>query len=107
VRQWFYQQYVGADLFTNYRVERQYGTFSADDRLNFSVNFYDDGEILRYRGGQITVQATKSAVILKISKSIVTLSGTHGTHVAAIAAANFPEDPKINGVAPGAQIVSL
>ena len=69
----------------SFNVERQFDSFDSHSLLNFSVNLYDEGNTL----------------------SIVTLAGTHGTHVAAIAAAHHPDDPSVNGVAPGAQIVSL
>ena len=69
---------------TNYRDCRQHGTFSAADALNFAVNIYDEGDTL----------------------SLVVDAGSHGTHVAGIAAAHHPEDPALNGIAPGAQIVS-
>ncbi|PRW39066.1 Tripeptidyl-peptidase 2 isoform A [Chlorella sorokiniana] len=69
---------------TNYRAKRQWGTFSAEDACNFALNIYDNGDIL----------------------SIVVDAGSHGTHVAGITAAHHPEDPALNGIAPGAQIVS-
>lgn len=74
-----------ATLYTDYKREYQYGTFNHNSSLNFSVNFYDDGEVL----------------------SIVTLAGSHGTHVAAITGAYHPDEPVLNGVAPGIRIVSL
>ncbi|CAG8454666.1 15829_t:CDS:10 [Acaulospora morrowiae] len=75
----------GQPPLTDYRKERQYHTFSQEDMLNFSVNIYDDGDTV----------------------CIVTASGSHGTHVAAITAAHHPDEPALNGIAPGAQIVSL
>ncbi|KAG0233916.1 subtilase family-domain-containing protein [Mortierella sp. GBAus27b] len=74
-----------APTLTNYKTERQYATFSHHDKCNYNVNIYDDGNML----------------------SVVVIAGSHGTHVAAITAANHPEEPALNGVAPGAQIVSI
>lgn len=72
-------------LLTNYRDGRRWATFGEEDLLNFAVNIYDDGDLL----------------------SIVADCGAHGTHVAGIVAANYPDRPEWNGVAPGAQIVAV
>ncbi|RYQ94046.1 hypothetical protein Ahy_B09g100248 isoform A [Arachis hypogaea] len=69
---------------TNYRIDRKYGVFSKLDACTFVVNVYNDGKVV----------------------SIVTDSSPHGTHVAGIAAAFHPEEPLLNGVAPGAQLIS-
>jgi tripeptidyl-peptidase-2 len=72
-------------VLTNYRLEREYGTFSDDDLLNYAMNIYQEGDLL----------------------SIVVDAGTHGTHVAGTVAAHFPGQSDLNGIAPGAQIVSV
>uniref|UniRef100_A0A3Q7FHC0 Peptidase S8/S53 domain-containing protein n=1 Tax=Solanum lycopersicum TaxID=4081 RepID=A0A3Q7FHC0_SOLLC len=69
---------------TNYRLEQKHGVFSKLDACTCVLNVYNEGNIL----------------------SIVTDSSPHATHVAGIAAAFHPEEPLLNGVAPGAQIVS-
>ncbi|KAJ6386456.1 hypothetical protein OIU78_016376 [Salix suchowensis] len=69
---------------TNYRIERNYGVFSKLDACSFVLNVYSDGNIL----------------------SIVTDSSPHGTHVAGIATAFHPKESLLNGVAPGAQLIS-
>jgi tripeptidyl-peptidase-2 len=70
---------------TDYRVFRQFSTFSNLDCLNYCVNIHDEGSIL----------------------SVVTDAGAHGTHVAGIVSSYHPDQLECNGVAPGAQIVSL
>ncbi|KQK00668.1 tripeptidyl-peptidase 2 isoform X2 [Brachypodium distachyon] len=69
---------------TNYRHERKFGIFSKLDACSFVANVYDDGNLV----------------------SIVTDCSPHATHVAGIAAAFHPEQPLLNGVAPGAQLIS-
>lgn len=63
----------------------EFGTLSEEEASTFAVQVYEKGNLL----------------------SIVTVSGSHGSHVAAIAAAHFPEAPHRNGVAPGARILSI
>jgi len=70
---------------TNYRTAREWATFDAESLFNFAVNIYEDGNLL----------------------SIVADCGSHGTHVAGIVAANHPDAPELNGLAPGAQIVAV
>jgi tripeptidyl-peptidase-2 len=72
-------------LLTNFRLEREFGTFSDGAMLNFAVDIYENGNRL----------------------SIVTDSGAHSTHVAGIVAGHYPDRPEMNGIAPGAQIVSV
>lgn len=70
---------------TNYHVHLQFSRFSQIDALNYCVNIYDEGNVL----------------------SIVVDAGAHGSHVAGIVGAFDPGAEELNGVAPGAQIVSL
>nr|CAB3447450.1 unnamed protein product [Digitaria exilis] len=68
----------------HYLLERKYAIFSKLDACSFVANVYDDGNLV----------------------SIVTDCSPHATHVAGIAAAFHPDEPLLNGVAPGAQLIS-
>jgi len=70
---------------TDYKTEKHYERFGTQDLLSYSFNFYEDGDIL----------------------SIVTLSGSHGSHVASIIASEHKDKPELNGISPGVEIVSL
>jgi tripeptidyl-peptidase-2 len=74
-----------SETMTDYDYSFQTGRFSDVDALNYGVHIYEDGSIL----------------------SIVVDAGAHGSHVAGIVSAYHPSQPELNGVAPGAQIVSL
>lgn len=63
----------------------EFGFFGSVAQANFGVQVYEGGDLL----------------------SIVTVSGSHGTHVASIAAGNSPDEPARNGIAPGARILSI
>ena len=63
----------------------EYGTLGQEEAATFAVQVYEEGKLL----------------------SIVTVSGSHGSHVASIASAHFPEEPHRDGVAPGARILSV
>ena len=63
----------------------EYGKLGQEEAATFAVQVYEKGSLL----------------------SIVTVSGSHGSHVASIASAHFPKEPHRNGVAPGAKILSI
>ena len=70
--------------FSAFAKKRQMGEFGFGSAVTFCIQIYDEGKTL----------------------SIVTDAGSHGTHVAGIAAANFGVDNVKNGVAPGAQVLA-
>lgn len=72
-------------VMTNFRDEREWGILGEKDGLSYCLAIRNNGDLLE----------------------ICTPSGTHGTHVAHIAAAHYPDQPSCSGIAPGAQIVSI
>ena len=66
-------------------VAGEYGALGEEEASTFAVQVYEKGNLL----------------------SLVTVSGSHGSHVASIAAAHFPGVLHRDGVAPGARILSV
>ena len=72
-------------LLGEYSVNQSYAGFGPDNLVHFGVHVYNDGNLL----------------------SIVVPSSAHGTHVAGMIGAYYPDAPERNGIAPGVQIVSI
>ncbi|CAF3801202.1 unnamed protein product [Adineta steineri] len=70
---------------TNYFDSHEFATFSAIDMVTYSVQIHHEINILE----------------------IVVAGGSHGTHVGAISAAYFGDSCEENGIAPGAQLLSI
>jgi len=76
---------TNAKVLCDYKIDKQFDNFGKDVCLNYSIKVYEDGNVI----------------------SIVVESGSHGTHVAGIVGAYFPDQPELNGVAPGVQFVGI
>ena len=72
-------------LLAPFKESHEYGTVTAADLMTYTVNVHRKGNLIE----------------------LCTTSSPHGTHVAGIAAAHFPDAPAKNGIAPGAQLVAM
>lgn len=72
-------------LLSTYKESGDYAFLNDIDKLSYSFTVRDNGNLLE----------------------IVTPIGSHGSHVANIAAAHYPDNRDRDGMAPGAQIVSM
>lgn len=84
---------------TDFKTEKKYQQFGTQDLLSYSYNFYEEGDILSI----VTCAYACSSVQLILTET--TVSGSHGSHVASIIASQHKEQPEINGIAPGVEIV--
>ncbi|KAK6021850.1 hypothetical protein OSTOST_12470 [Ostertagia ostertagi] len=69
----------------DFRLTGEYNKLSERDVANYTVHIGSSGNRLE----------------------ICLPSGAHGSHVANIAAAHYPDTPELNGLAPGAKIISM
>lgn len=88
---------------TDYYREHQLLTFGHDSMLNFVINIYEDGNVLSIvtSGVLLPLNSVERSTELTNSRFIPPISGGHGTHVAGIVAAHYPDHPELNGIAPG------
>uniref|UniRef100_A0AC34GVD0 Tripeptidyl-peptidase 2 n=1 Tax=Panagrolaimus sp. ES5 TaxID=591445 RepID=A0AC34GVD0_9BILA len=73
-----------AKVLTNFRDEYEHAILSDRDMITYCVTIHNQGNLLE-----------------------ICVPGSHGSHVAHIAAGHFPDEPEKDGLAPGAQIVSM
>jgi tripeptidyl-peptidase-2 len=81
-------------LMKDYKINQEWITFGEPYHCNYNFKFYENEPLPDGKSNGLVM-------------SIVTTGGSHGTHVAGITAANFPDAPERNGVAPGAQLVCV
>uniref|UniRef100_A0AC34GTR3 Tripeptidyl-peptidase 2 n=1 Tax=Panagrolaimus sp. ES5 TaxID=591445 RepID=A0AC34GTR3_9BILA len=72
-------------VMSSFRENHEYGYVSKKCLVTYCITIHKNGNLLE----------------------ICVPNGSHGSHVAHIAAAHFPDDPEKDGLAPGAQIISL
>lgn len=69
----------------DYKIKQEWSTFSEETCLNYAVKIYEDGKRV----------------------NIFVPSGAHGSHVAGIIGAYYPNQPELCGLAPGCQIINI
>ena len=89
---------------TNFKDSHQYGTFTHVDMLNYGIRILPEENLL-----QIVTDSGKKYSVIKKSILLIILDsvGSHGTHVASICSGYYEDNLDLNGVAPGAQILSI
>ncbi|ORX65947.1 subtilisin-like protein [Linderina pennispora] len=77
--------FTGVEALGAYKLTGDIGKLAKRNLFYYTLNFYEEGKVL----------------------SIVANVGSHSTHVAGIIGAHHPDEPQNDGVAPGAQLLSL